>query len=145
MLVFIQRKVSLPLRCSDTSLLRRCETWPSCGAPTRSATDSPDADTTRSADHAPVADNPQTTDGSWGARLVQVRKLELEIESLGRQLESQREQQTSLAAVWERQVAEAGQRADREAAKATKSQDELVEAYAQLHQARQQVSIPHTS
>ncbi|EEC00831.1 conserved hypothetical protein [Ixodes scapularis] len=68
-----------------------------------------------------------------------VRKLELEIESLGRQLESQREQQASLAAVWERQVAEAGQRADREAAKATKSQDELVEAYAQLHQARQQV------
>ncbi|KAM7288589.1 nucleoprotein TPR [Ixodes scapularis] len=69
-----------------------------------------------------------------------VRKLELEIESLGRQLESQREQQASLAAVWERQVAEAGQRADREAAKATKSQDELVEAYAQLHQARQQLS-----
>ncbi|CAN8000614.1 unnamed protein product, partial [Ixodes hexagonus] len=68
-----------------------------------------------------------------------VRKLELEIESLGRQLESQREQQASLAAVWERQVAEAGARADREAAKATKSQDELVEAYAQLHQARQQV------
>ncbi|CAN8009714.1 unnamed protein product, partial [Ixodes pacificus] len=70
-----------------------------------------------------------------------VRKLELEIESLGRQLESQREQQASLAAVWERQVAEAGQRADREAAKATKSQDELVEAYAQLHQARQQIAI----
>ncbi|XP_037570837.1 nucleoprotein TPR-like isoform X2 [Dermacentor silvarum] len=66
--------------------------------------------------------------------------LELRCESLQRQLEAQAEQQASLAAAWERQLREAQERAAAEAERSRKSTDELVDAYAQLHQARQELS-----
>ncbi|XP_054923747.1 nucleoprotein TPR-like isoform X2 [Dermacentor andersoni] len=65
--------------------------------------------------------------------------LELRCESLQRQLEAQAEQQASLAAAWERQLREAQERAVAEAERSRKSTDELVDAYAQLHQARQEL------
>ncbi|XP_037521946.1 nucleoprotein TPR [Rhipicephalus sanguineus] len=74
------------------------------------------------------------------ADLAKMAQLELRCESLQRQLEAQAEQQTSLAAAWERQLREAQERAAAEAERSRKSTDELVDAYAQLHQARQELS-----
>ncbi|KAL3176079.1 hypothetical protein MRX96_010779 [Rhipicephalus microplus] len=71
---------------------------------------------------------------------AKMSQLELRCESLQRQLEAQAEQQTSLAAAWERQIREAQERAAAEAERSRKSTDELVDAYAQLHQARQELS-----
>uniref|UniRef100_A0A131YI98 Nucleoprotein TPR n=1 Tax=Rhipicephalus appendiculatus TaxID=34631 RepID=A0A131YI98_RHIAP len=71
---------------------------------------------------------------------AKMSQLELRCESLQRQLEAQAEQQTSLAAAWERQLREAQERATAEAERSRKSTDELVDAYAQLHQARQELS-----
>ncbi|XP_064484917.1 nucleoprotein TPR-like isoform X2 [Ornithodoros turicata] len=68
-----------------------------------------------------------------------LQKLELQCESLNSQLRAQVDQQKALTATWEKQLADEKARTEQAIQQAQKTNDDLVEAYAQLHETRQQI------
>ncbi|XP_067141450.1 nucleoprotein TPR-like isoform X3 [Centruroides vittatus] len=70
----------------------------------------------------------------------QVEKLEKECDLLKNKLETEKEKYSSSSQIWEKQVQELQQRIEKEVERNHKTHDELVEAYAHIHELKQEAT-----